>query len=126
MRRKVGVHVLLDLSNNIQKNWPTIGKDLADKIHIYVGDMDNYYLNLAVYLLEDYLKTTVDPPARAEIQYGRPLKGHGWQPMTNADLIRMMAERINKTAPGLALTRGAVSPKSKILHKFWILEIRPP
>ncbi|MGA2259931.1 MAG: alpha/beta hydrolase-fold protein [Acidobacteriota bacterium] len=94
-----------DLSYNIQKNWPTIGRDLADKIHIYVGDMDNYYLNLAVYLLEDYMKTTIDPPAHAEFQYGRPLKGHGWQPMANAELIRMMAERINKTAPGLVITR---------------------
>ena len=94
-----------DLSHNIQKNWATIGNDLADKIHLYVGDMDNYYLNLAVYLLEDFLKTTVNPPARADFQYGRPLKGHGWQPMSNADLIRMMADRINKTAPGMATTR---------------------
>jgi hypothetical protein len=94
-----------DLSYDIQKNWPTIGRDLADKIHIYVGDMDNYYLNLAVYLLEDFLKTTVDPPARAEFQYGRPLKGHGWQPMSNGELIRMMAESINKTAPGMVITR---------------------
>jgi hypothetical protein len=67
--------------------------------------MDNYYLNLAVYLLEDFLKTTVDPPAGAEFQYGRPLKGHGWQPMSNAELIRRMAERINKTAPGMVITR---------------------
>ncbi|MBZ5497021.1 MAG: esterase family protein [Acidobacteriia bacterium] len=94
-----------DLSYNIQKNWATIGKDLADKIHIYVGDMDNYYLNLAVYLLEDFMKTTDAPPAHAEFQYGRPLKGHGWQPMSNAELIRMMAERINQTAPGLVTNR---------------------
>ena len=93
-----------DLSYNIQKNWSVIGRDLADKLHIYVGDMDNYYLNLAVYLLEDYLKTTTDPPAQADFQYGRPMKGHGWQPISDVEMIRMMAERINKTAPGMVVT----------------------
>jgi hypothetical protein len=33
------------------------------------------------------------------------MKGHGWQPMSNADLVRMMAEHINKTAPGTVTTR---------------------
>ena len=32
------------------------GKKLEGKIHIYVGDMDNYYLNNAVYLVEDFLE----------------------------------------------------------------------
>ena len=94
-----------DLSYNIQKNWPTIGRDLADKLHVYVGDMDNYYLNLAVYMLEDILKATDNPPARADFQYGRPMKGHGWQPMPNPEMIRMMAERVNKTSPGMVVTR---------------------
>jgi hypothetical protein len=93
-----------DLSYNIQKNWSVIGVNLADKLHFYVGDMDNYYLNLAVYLLEDYLKNTNDPPAHADFRYGRPMKGHGWQPMSNVEMIRMMAERINKTAPGMVVT----------------------
>jgi hypothetical protein len=61
-----------DLSYNLQKNWASLGRDLVDKLHIYVGDMDNYYLNPAVYLLDDYLRTTTDPAARADFQYGRP------------------------------------------------------
>ncbi len=88
-----------DLRHNLEANWPRIGKDLAGKIHVYVGDMDNYYLNLAVYLLEDFLKTAKDPAARATFEYGRPMKGHGWQPMSNADMVRQMDERIWKTAP---------------------------
>jgi hypothetical protein len=52
-------------------------------------------LNLAVYLLEDFLKTVEDPAASATFEYGRPLKPHGWQPFTNAELIRLMATRIN-------------------------------
>ena len=35
-----------------------LGKKLEGKINIYVGDMDNYYLNNAVYLVEDFLKTS--------------------------------------------------------------------
>ena len=87
-----------DLRYNLEKNWPRIGKDLAGKIHVYVGDMDNYYLNLAVYLLEDFLKIAANPNAEATFEYGRPMKGHGWQPMSNADLVRMMYDRIKKTA----------------------------
>ena len=94
-----------DLRHYLEQNWPQIGEDLAGKIHVAVGDEDNYYLNLAVYLLDDFLKTTKEPPARATIEYGRPLKAHGWQPWTNAELIRQMAERINTTAPGLITTR---------------------
>jgi len=39
------------------------------KMRIYVGDMDNYYLNNAVYLVEDFLKKA-DPPADAVVDYG--------------------------------------------------------
>ncbi len=94
-----------DLRYNLEKNWPTIGKDLAGKIHVYCGDMDNYYLNLAVYLLEDFLKAAENPRAEAVFEYGRPMKPHGWQPFTNAELVRMMAARIGKSAPELVTTR---------------------
>jgi hypothetical protein len=77
-----------DLSAYLQANWEKLGPQLKGKLHIYVGDMDNYYLNLAVYLLENFLKTT---DAQAVFEYGRPMKGHGWQPMTNAELVKMMA-----------------------------------
>jgi hypothetical protein len=87
-----------DLRYNLEKNWPKIGKDLTGKIHVYCGDMDNYYLNLAVYLLEDFLKTADNPKAEAVFEYGRPMKPHGWQPFTNAELVRLMAARINRTS----------------------------
>ena len=87
-----------DLSHNIRTNWPSLGRDLTGKIHVYVGDMDNYYLNLAVYLLEDMMKELANPPANATFEYGRPMKGHGWQPMSNADLVRMMDARVRAPA----------------------------
>jgi hypothetical protein len=61
--------------------------------------MDNFYLAGAVYHLEDFLKSSKDPYYGGEFVYGRPMKGHGWQPMTNAELIRMMADHIAKNAP---------------------------
>ena len=82
-----------DLTYYLTTHWAKIGPQLKGKLHLYVGDMDNYYLNLAVYLLEDFLKTT---DAGATFEYGRPMKGHGWQPMTNAELVRMIAAEIRK------------------------------
>jgi hypothetical protein len=94
-----------DLRYNLEKNWSSIGRDLVGKIHVYCGDMDNYYLNLAVYRLEDFLMSAADPKSEAVFEYGRPMKPHGWQPFTNAELVRLMAARINKTAPGAVTTK---------------------
>jgi hypothetical protein len=88
-----------DLSYNLRTNWATLGPKLTGKIHVYVGDMDYYYLNLAVYLLEDVLKSETNPPCDCDFQYGRPMKGHGWQPTTSANLVRWMADHITKSAP---------------------------
>jgi hypothetical protein len=79
-----------DLTENIVRNWPSIGSSLAGKMHVYVGDMDNYYLNLAVYRMEEASAKLTNPPANFTFEYGRPMKPHGWQPMTNAEMVRMM------------------------------------
>ena len=31
------------------------------KLHFICGDMDNFYLNLAMYRMEDFLESTSDP-----------------------------------------------------------------
>jgi hypothetical protein len=86
-----------DLAAYLKANWAKLSPELKGKLRVYVGDMDNFYLNLAVYLTEDYLKTT---DAAAVFEYGRPLKGHGWQPMTNAELVKMMWAEVQKNGPG--------------------------
>ena len=58
-----------DLRYIMERDWQTLGPKLQGKIHIYVGDMDNFYLNNAVYLMEDFLKRT-DPPYGGEVAYG--------------------------------------------------------
>jgi hypothetical protein len=88
-----------DLTAYLKQNWPRIGPQLVDKIHVDVGDMDSFYLDLAVYDLQEFLKTTHDPHDEGSFQFGRPEKGHGWQSMTNEELIRAMAAHITKNAP---------------------------
>jgi hypothetical protein len=43
---------------------------LQGKIHIYVGSADTYFLNDAVYYIEDVLKNTRNPPYGGEVKYG--------------------------------------------------------
>jgi hypothetical protein len=88
-----------DLTHYLRQNWATIGSKLVGKIHVYTGDMDQFYLAPSVYLLEEFLESTTDPYYAGEFGYGRPMKGHGWQPWTSADLIRIMAEHISRRAP---------------------------
>jgi hypothetical protein len=86
-----------DLTYYLKQNWSTLGPKLKGKIHVFVGDMDNYYLNLAVYQLEDFLKTK-DP--EATFDYGRPMKGHGWTPWTNAELVKLIYAQVQKNGGG--------------------------
>ena len=99
-----------DLSDILRRNWSKgLGQKLEGKIHLYCGDMDNYYLNNAVYLVEDFLKTTKDPAYGGVVDYGDRAE-HCW----NGDHTRPNAysrlryhqmfapkivERILKSAP---------------------------
>jgi hypothetical protein len=58
-----------DLSHILRRDWKTLGPKLRGKLRLYVGDMDNYYLNNAVYLTEEFLRTA-SPPADAVVDYG--------------------------------------------------------
>ena len=100
--REVAFHMRdngYDLRHYLAENWSRIGPDLVGKIRIYNPEMDQFYLSYAVYLLEDFLAGTTDPPYGGEVVHGRPKKGHGWSPFTNAELVRRMAEHIAGNAP---------------------------
>lgn len=95
-----------DLRAHLARNWDAIGPSLVDKIHVDVGDMDTFYLNLAVYDLEAFLQGTSSPSAHATFRYGRPGKAHGWQHTTTANLLREMAAFMIRHAPLGADTRA--------------------
>ncbi|HWP38767.1 MAG TPA: hypothetical protein VNL18_14570 [Gemmatimonadales bacterium] len=59
-----------DLSYILRRDWKTLGPKLKGKLFIYVGDMDNYYLNNAVYLTEEFLESTTNPYYAGDVDYG--------------------------------------------------------
>jgi Putative esterase len=99
-----------DLIWILRRDWSKgLGKKLEGKIHIYVGEADNYYLNNAVYLAEEFLKSARDPFYGGEVDY-EPRAEHCW----NGDHSRpnyasrlryhqmfapKIVERIMKSAP---------------------------
>ena len=98
-----------DLDAILQRDWATLGPQLQGKLHIYVGSDDNYMLNDAVYLMEDFLKKTTNPPYEGEVAYG-PRAEHCWngdptQPNAysrlhyNTMYLPKIMDRIEKTAP---------------------------
>lgn len=58
-----------DLGYILKRDWRILGPKLRGKIHIYVGEMDNYYLNNAVRLVEGFLESTKDPYYEGEVDY---------------------------------------------------------
>ncbi|MGA3178509.1 MAG: alpha/beta hydrolase-fold protein [Candidatus Acidiferrum sp.] len=98
-----------DLSAILHKNWATLGPKLEGKIHVYVGSADTYFLNNAVYYLEDVLKATKNPPYGGEVKYGDRAE-HCWNGDPdlpnylsrlhyNTMYVGKILERIEKTAP---------------------------
>lgn len=98
-----------DLSYILRRDWATLGPKLRGKIHIYVGSADTYFLNSAVYFIEDFLKSTANPPYEGEVKYGDRAE-HCWNgdPTLPNALSRLhyntmylprMLERMEKTAP---------------------------
>jgi putative esterase len=88
-----------DLRHYAEKNWAALGPRIAGKLHFIAGDMDNFYLNLAVYLFEDFTKKATDPKSDATFEYGRPMKGHSWHSKDFADMLREMAEQVKRNTP---------------------------
>jgi hypothetical protein len=88
-----------DLRDYMERNWASLGPKLAGKLYFAVGDMDHGYLNLSVYLMENFLKASKNPHVEGTFVYGRPMKGHGWHAMTQAEQIKVMADFVSAHAP---------------------------
>ena len=98
-----------DLRHILERDWDRIGAALEGKIHIYCGDMDNFYLNNAVYLMEAFLKNTQNPYYGGEVAYGDRAE-HCWNgdfdnPIWvsrlryNTQYIPKILDRIERSAP---------------------------
>ncbi len=98
-----------DLRYILERDWKTLGPKLKGKIRIYCGDMDNYYLNNAVYLMEEFLESTTDPYYAGEVDYGDRAE-HCWNGdhdrpnylsrlRYNEMYVPVILQRIKETAP---------------------------
>ena len=83
-----------DLRHYLEQNWAEIGLKLKGKLHIYVGDMDSYYLNNAVVFMEKFLESNKDPYYAGIVEYGNG-EPHCWGPR-GPELLKLMAEHIQK------------------------------
>ena len=98
-----------DLRYILERDWDKLGDNLKGKIHIYCGDMDNYYLNNAVYLMEDFLEQTTDPYYEGEVLYGDraehcwngdpKLPNHITRMRYNSMYVPKIMKRIAESAP---------------------------
>lgn len=98
-----------DLRYILERDWATLGPKLEGKLHFYVGDMDNYYLNNAIYLAEEFLEKTDNPYYGGEVDYGDRAE-HCWNGdqenpnaisrlRYNTMYVPKILERLLKTAP---------------------------
>jgi hypothetical protein len=81
-----------DLRIVLEQNWKTLAPELRGKIHIAAGEADNYFLNNAVHLLDNFL-STANPPFEGKIIYG-PGQGHGWFDLS----LRQMLDEMQAAA----------------------------
>jgi hypothetical protein len=106
-------HDHYDLDAILQRDWDKLGPLLQGKLHLYVGSADTYFLNDAVYLMQDFLDKTGTPghgvPYEGEVKYGDRAE-HCWNGDPNLPnaisrlhyntmYLPKIMERIQKTAP---------------------------
>jgi hypothetical protein len=106
-----------DLAYIMQRDWATLGPKLVGKVNIYCGDMDNYYLNNAVYLTEEFLESTTSPYYNGEITYGDRAE-HCWNGDPNEPnaISRLRYHRM--FIPKWAKTVGLLAPEGADLTSW--------
>jgi hypothetical protein len=88
-----------DLLHYMKRNWPILGPKLVDKLFIYTGDVDTYFLDNAVREMQAWMRTTENPHYEGYFLYGDG-KPHCWSgPVTPAERLKEMAQHIMRHKP---------------------------
>lgn len=85
-----------DLRYILERDIATLGLKLAGKIHFAVGDMDTWYLNNAVHLMQNFLDSPKNPFRIADFEYS-PRKPHcylGGGDISNSESFGTVYQRI--------------------------------
>ncbi len=86
-----------DLRNILETNWKTLGPKLANKINVYVGDADSYFLNMGVHMLDEFLRKADNPKWTGETWF-QPMAPHCYSPPRD-EILKKMVAQITKYAP---------------------------
>lgn len=83
-----------DLRQQLAANWPTLAVKLRGKLRVWVGEADDYFLNNAVHLLDDFLRRA-QPAHGGKITFG-PRKDHFWRGLSEKELLAEMVAAIER------------------------------
>ena len=83
-----------DLRLTLEKNWKTLAPKLDGKLHLASGEADQYFLNNAVYLLDEFLHEA-KPKIEYKITYG-PRQPHGWFNLSPGEVLQEMEAAVTK------------------------------
>lgn len=78
-----------DLRRVLARNWDDLVPKLRGKLNVWVGERDDYFLEDAVHLLDEFLEGR--PGLDARIEYGAG-RGHCWTGISAEEMLREMGE----------------------------------
>ncbi|MCA1623795.1 MAG: esterase [Acidobacteria bacterium] len=84
-----------DLRLVLEQNWQTLAPKLKGKLYISVGEADEFFLNNAVHLLDDFL-SKAKPSYGGSIVYGQG-KGHDWEYQSPREIMGEMMQALEKS-----------------------------
>jgi hypothetical protein len=82
-----------DLRLVLESRWAELAPRLKGKLHIWVGEADDYFLNNAVHRLDAFL-SRAQPPFEGSIVYG-PGQPHCWVGISHSTVMKQMAARVS-------------------------------
>ncbi len=80
-----------DLRLVLERAWDTLAPKLRGRLNVWVGEMDDYFLEGAVHRLDAFLQAR--PSIEARIAYGAN-RGHCWTGISPGEMLREMAAQV--------------------------------
>lgn len=83
-----------DLLKIVQDNWSILGPKLQGKLWVWMGDMDEFYLNNAMREMDKFLRATTNPKSDAVINF-EAAQGH-CNKFDHRWVLEMMQDKIDE------------------------------
>jgi hypothetical protein len=82
-----------DLRMYLEEHWTELAPKLRGKIRVFSGEADNYFLNNAAHMLDDFFAKAA-PPYLGRIVFA-PGEGHCWVGMDDLAMMKEMGRVTN-------------------------------